>query len=193
MSFEYHKNRKLNFEYQIQNTKNYIIPFIEDKFPIKQGMKILEVGCGEGGVLKPFADIGCFCTGVDLHEYKITLANEYLKADIEKKRMCFVYSDVYDLVRNPDFIQKYDLVILKDTLEHIFGHEKIIRALKVFLRPAGHIYFGFPPWHMPFGGHQQVCKNKLLSITPYFHLLPDFLYKGILKLFQGWPFLLTFR
>ena len=98
--------------------------------------------------------------------------------------MCFVYSDVYDLVRNPDFIQKYDLVILKDTLEHIFGHEKIIRALKVFLRPAGHIYFGFPPWHMPFGGHQQVCKNKLLSITPYFHLLPDFLYKGILKLFR---------
>jgi hypothetical protein len=35
---------------------------------------------------------------------------------------------------------------------------------------------------MPHGGHQQVCKNKFLSLLPYFHLLPNPLYKGILKL-----------
>ena len=36
---------------------------------------------------------------------------------------------------------------------------------------------------MPFGGHQQVCNSKFLSLLPWFHLLPVFLYKAILKLF----------
>ena len=35
---------------------------------------------------------------------------------------------------------------------------------------------------MPHGGHQQVCKNKVLTVLPWFHLLPKPLYKGMLKL-----------
>ena len=37
---------------------------------------------------------------------------------------------------------------------------------------------------MPFGGHQQVMQSKFLSKLPYFHLLPMFIYKGILKGFK---------
>ncbi|MGL6268949.1 MAG: class I SAM-dependent methyltransferase, partial [Chitinophagaceae bacterium] len=48
---------------------------------------------------------------------------------------------------------------------------------------GGQVFFGFPPWYMPHGGHQQVCKSKFLSMLPYFHLLPNPIYKGILKLF----------
>ena len=55
--------------------------------------------------------------------------------------------------------------------------------VKKFLKPAGKIFFGFPPWQNPFGGHQQVCNSKLISKLPFFHLLPNFLYKGILKTF----------
>jgi hypothetical protein len=36
---------------------------------------------------------------------------------------------------------------------------------------------------MPFGGHQQVCKNKLLSLMPYTHLLPMPLYKALIRAF----------
>jgi hypothetical protein len=55
--------------------------------------------------------------------------------------------------------------------------------LSDFLNPGGKVFFGFPPWHMPFGGHQQVCESKFLSKLPYFHLLPSLLYKSILRLF----------
>jgi hypothetical protein len=34
---------------------------------------------------------------------------------------------------------------------------------------------------MPFGGHQQVCIQKLSSKLPYYHLLPAPLYKLLLK------------
>ena len=34
---------------------------------------------------------------------------------------------------------------------------------------------------MPFGGHQQMAKSKLLSKLPWFHLLPKSIYKKILS------------
>jgi hypothetical protein len=53
-----------------------------------------------------------------------------------------------------------------------------------FLRPKGCIFFGFPPWQMPFGGHQQLCRTKWLSKLPYWHLLPYSWYKAILTKFN---------
>ncbi len=44
------------------------------------------------------------------------------------------------------------------------------------------VFFGFPVWCNPFGGHQQVCQSKILSHLPWLHLLPRWLYKNILRL-----------
>ena len=43
------------------------------------------------------------------------------------------------------------------------------------------IFYAFPPWYMPFGGHQQLAKGKLLSKLPYYHLFPMPIYKFFLK------------
>ena len=43
---------------------------------------------------------------------------------------------------------------------------------------------GFPPFQNPFGGHQQICKHKVLSSTPYYHNLPIPIYRSILRLFN---------
>ncbi len=59
--------------------------------------------------------------------------------------------------------------------------------MQAFLNPGGVIFFGFPPWQMPFGGHQQVMRSKILSKIPYIHLLPSFLYKLLLKSFNEHP------
>lgn len=40
----------------------------------------------------------------------------------------------------------------------------------------------FPAWQMPFGGHQQICRNRILSQIPFVHLLPRVLYKGVIRL-----------
>jgi 2-polyprenyl-3-methyl-5-hydroxy-6-metoxy-1,4-benzoquinol methylase len=68
-------------------------------------------------------------------------------------------------------------------MEHIQNQKKFLSHIKQFLKPKGRIFLGFPPWRMPFGGHQQMCKNKILCKTPYFHLLPKQLFTAILKLF----------
>jgi hypothetical protein len=59
--------------------------------------------------------------------------------------------------------------------------------LRGFLAPDGVVFFAYPPWWMPFGGHQQICNAKLLRTLPWFHLLPKSLYKGLLQLFNEHP------
>jgi len=40
----------------------------------------------------------------------------------------------------------------------------------------------FSAWQMPFGGHQQICRSKVVSHLPFIHLLPNALYRSLLKM-----------
>ena len=178
--FEFHADRKRYFDIQVMNAEKYVIPFIEEKFPVKPGMRILEIGCGEGGVLKAFINRGCEGVGVELDAPRVENAMEYLPEDIAAGRLRFVVKDIYLVDTEKDFNGLFDIILLKDVIEHIHDQPKLIGWMKKFLKPGGIIFFGFPPWYMPFGGHQQICKSKI-SRLPYIHLLPGFLYKAILK------------
>jgi SAM-dependent methyltransferase len=171
----------MRFDQQVDNSGNYVLPFIEKTLTIKPGIRVLEIGCGEGGVLKPFADRGCECVGVDLDQIRIDLAQEFLKDDLAKGHLTVMYKNVYDEDFQKKYAHYFDLIILKDVIEHIHGQEAFIPFMKVLLREEGQIFFGFPPWYMPFGGHQQIAHKKWTSKIPYYHLLPMRMYKGILR------------
>lgn len=183
MALKQHKDERVRFDQQVENSRNYVLPFIDQTKHLEKGVNVLEIGCGEGGVLVPFAEKDCYCVGVDLNPIRIDIANDLLKDEVSIGKMKFIYKNVFD----EDFLKEYksffDIIILKDAIEHIPDQEKFIPYLKNFLKKDGQIYFGFPPWYMPFGGHQQVCSNKLASVLPYYHILPQPLYKGILKAF----------
>jgi SAM-dependent methyltransferase len=183
VALKQHKDHRVRLDQQIDNSRFYVLPFIEKTKQPGEGVNVMEIGCGEGGVLVPFAEKGCHCVGVDLNPERITLANEFLKEEVAGGKMEFIHQNVYDTDFLERFAGAFDLIILKDAIEHIPEQEKFIPYLKNFLRPGGQIYFGFPPWYMPFGGHQQVCRNKLASTLPYYHILPRPLYKGLLKMF----------
>lgn len=192
--FEFHYNRRRYFEMQIENTVEYLIPFVEEKFPIKKGMRVLEIGCGEGGVLKAFVDRGCTGVGIELDEPRLVNAREWLKEDIEQKKIRFISKDVYKTDVEKDLNGSFHLILLKDVIEHIHDQEKLIQWMKTYLNPGGAIFFGFPPWQMPFGGHQQMCRGKILSRLPYYHLLPRPVYKWLLqKTGEPWEDLLEIK
>ena len=68
-------------------------------------------------------------------------------------------------------------------IEHIepdFKHE-FMSNIKPFLRKGGVVFMGFPAWQNPFGGHQQITRG-FASKLPFIHLLPNFMYKGLLKM-----------
>ena len=57
-----------------------------------------------------------------------------------------------------------------------------MHKLKQFMNSDTIVFFGFPVWCSPFGGHQQICRSKILSHLPWIHLLPRMLYKYILRI-----------
>lgn len=157
------------------------MPFIEKTKPIGKGVNVFEVGCGEGGVLLPFYERGCYCLGVDLDSFRIDLANDFLGKEITTGNMEFLYKNIFDADFLARFEGHFDVIILKDVIEHIPDQQAFIIYLKKLLKKDGQIFFGFPPWYMPFGGHQQTAEHKLAMI-PWYHILPKPIYKAILKL-----------
>jgi 2-polyprenyl-3-methyl-5-hydroxy-6-metoxy-1,4-benzoquinol methylase len=142
----------------------------------------LEIGCGEGGNLLPFAEKECNVTGIDRSEERISQAISYFKLLGFNGR--FIYSDFFDFSSEED-MNKYDIILIHDVIEHIDKCRKVefILHAKEFLSETGIIFWGFPAWQMPFGGHQQICRNGFCSKMPFIHLLPLSVYNKILFIF----------
>lgn len=181
--FDFHKKKQWYFDTQTKVTEEYIIPFIENHIDLKRPLHVLEIGCAEAGVLKAFTKRNHKCFGVELSEARTELAKKFMEKEFESGQVKFMSKNIYDVDIDNEFDEKFDLVILKDVIEHIHEQHIFIGKVHEFLKPGGMIFFAFPPWQMPFGGHQQLCKNKFLSRLPYYHLLPKPLYKMVLKLF----------
>lgn len=177
-----HTNRMQYFREQEITTKKYVIPFIHKVMNIDENTSILEIGCGEGGNLVPFLLLGCKrIVGVDMSKGKIENAKKYFSEFENVNHIKFINNDIHNI--NPNDVGRFDIIITRDVLEHIHNQEMFMSFVKKFMKPDGRFFLGFPPWYNPFGGHQQICENKLLSKMPFFHILPEPLYALILKVF----------
>ncbi|MAZ30972.1 MAG: SAM-dependent methyltransferase, partial [Flavobacteriales bacterium] len=177
--------REYYFLQQDYTTARFIVPYIEKYKKVDSSIRVLEIACGEAGNLKFFVDLGCEVVGVDYNDDKIEKGKIYLKKhtkDVLKLKL--ISSNIYDV--NPANIGLFDVIILRDAIEHIPNQANFIKFLHQFIKKDGVVFFGFPPWYMPFGGHQQGCKSFLKKV-PYFHLLPKPLYKAVLQLFGESP------
>ena len=165
---------------QIFTTQKYIIPFIQQIKKIDDSLQVLEIGCGEAGNLKPFLDLGCKCTGVDFSTPKIEKGKAFYASHPLENNLNLISEDIYQI---DEFQSRFDIILVRDVIEHIHDQDRFLALLKGLLTPNGVAFFAFPPWQNPFGGHQQICENKILSVLPYYHLLPAQFYKNLLKLF----------
>lgn len=146
---ERQKNRKLYFKELSLTSKRYYIPYISKYKKIEKGMNVLEIGCGDGGNLLPFAELGCNTTGVDLSTGRIKDAilffeERQIKGD-------FIASDIFKL---KGLEHKFDLIICHDVIEHIKDKATFLSNLPKYMNSEGIIFMSFPAWQMPFGGHQ---------------------------------------
>jgi len=180
---ERYTNRQLYFEEQTFTTEKYVIPYINEVFPITENTEVLEIGCGEGGNLQAFLNLQCRCVGIDINENQIDNARLFYEDHPHKDKIEFICSDIYEVDRKD---LRFDLIMMRDVIEHIPNQEFFMQYVKKFLKTNGVIFFGFPPWQNPFGEHQQVCKSKL-SKMPYIHLLPASFYRRLLERFGENP------
>lgn len=173
-----HLDRRKYFEDSAITSVHFYLPYIKKFHPITTCSNILEIGCGEGGNLKPFAKAGCRVLGVDMAQIRIEQARQFFSDEkLEGRFECRDFLK-YPLPSEDD---KFDIVILHDVIEHVPDKVAFISHVRKFLKTDGILFVAFPAWQMPFGGHQQICRNRLWSKVPFYHLLPNLLYGFILK------------
>jgi len=180
--YEFHGDKRYYFNMTKQVTVQHIVPYLQQHWKFPGGMRVLEIGCGEAGVLQAFTDLGFDCTGIELEESRLEYARQYMEKELKEGKVQFLNKDIYEVDPEADLGTKFDLILLKDVIEHIPNQAKFLPQLHRFLNEGGVVFFAFPPWMMPYGGHQQVLPGKIASKLPYYHLLPGVLYPWMLRL-----------
>ena len=64
-------NRSIYFKEQSLTTAKHVIPFLNEYIKIDSNIRLLEIGCGEGGNLPPFLELGIQTVGVDIQEKQV--------------------------------------------------------------------------------------------------------------------------
>lgn len=172
-----HTDRYRYFREEAATTEKYFIPYLSEFMDVGD-ISVLEVGCGEGGNLLPFARRGCRVVGVDLSEQRVRQAESFFSRECAAGT--FVCDDVMHYRGDG---RLFDLIVCHDVVEHIPEKGKMLLALKRLLAPGGRLFVAFPAWQMPFGGHQQIARSWVVSHLPFVHLLPELAFNVMLRLF----------
>lgn len=117
---------------------------------IRPGMRVLDVGCGNGCTCGEFLKLGCRVVGIDLSEKGVGLARqahpqgrfEVLPADDQV---------LANLQEDP-----FDLVISTEVVEHLYAPRSYARGCWLALRPGGRFICS-----TPYHGY---LKNLALSL-----------------------------
>lgn len=175
-----HTDRRTYFLELSHTSEKYYIPYLKRFVEVSPSCRVLEFGCGEGGNLLPFVDLGCEVHGVDQSEVQIERAKIYF----EDRSVHLLAADFLQLTTPKDEKERFDIILLHDVIEHIERPFKadFVQKLLLWLKESGVLFVGFPAWQMPFGGHQQICKSKMASALPFVHLLPTPIYKSYLRI-----------
>ncbi len=169
-----------HFFEQQEFTRSYLISFFREYIPDFDQLKILEVGCGEGGFLDILADLGMDAVGLELEASRVEIARQ------KNPHLNIQIGDITDKRVVKSLGETYDLIVMRDVIEHIPGRQASFANMYKLLRGMGYLYITFPPRFSGFAGHQQNGKT-LLRFVPFLHLLPEFLLRFLQKSFHERP------
>lgn len=162
------------FQYQFNLARDYYIPLLAVWDVKIRGKKVLDIGCGNGGFTSAFAQAGAACTGVEIRKIP-------WKGDSENPR--FLVQDITASDAGKNLDAPFDLVILRDVIEHIPLDRKLdfLSAAKKLIHENSQILVTFPPFYSPFGLHQQTLLKKGSRKIPFLGWIPGWLLNPILK------------
>lgn len=171
-------NDKYYWSYQYRLAKEVLVPYLSKTGCFRPGMSVAEIGCAEGGVLSAFVEEGAVGgLGTDIAQVRLDKAADYTARaglNIEFTNHDIVYSEPPEKWR-----QQFDLVLLRDVIEHLDYTDIALRNIRRIIKPGGCLYVTFPPYYSPFGGHQHTVANNGGKL-PFIHLLPDAIFHRLI-------------
>ena len=102
-----------------------------EKLNGKKG-RVMEVGCGGGGMLQGFLNHGWQCTGVEMTEAYARIAEARGLTIIRKP------------IEEAELTDKFDVVILPAIIEHLYEPVEMLRKCVDAVRPGGFVHIEAP-------------------------------------------------
>lgn len=161
-----HKDRQCYFNELANTSRSFYIDYVKQFISLSPSTHILEIGCGEGGNLLPFAELGCKVTGIDRAASRIHQAETFFAASGYKGE--FTTTDFF----NFSSASRYQLILIHDVIEHISNKEEFFRCLSPLLAKGGIIFWGFPSWQMPLADISKFATTGSSPLSLSFIYVP---------------------
>ncbi len=159
--------RRAQYEYHL--AADCILPLLKSWCIDVKGKRVLDLGCGSGGLTVALAESGADCLGIDHNAQLIAEAEKMAATRGATARFL-----VADVIQMDNFEETFDLVILSEVVEHLVNWSNVEALLgwcREHLANNGKVYVSFPPWLNPFAGHQAGWPG--VRYISWYHLLPD--------------------
>ncbi|MCC7045409.1 MAG: class I SAM-dependent methyltransferase [Alphaproteobacteria bacterium] len=132
--------------------------------PPLRGRTVLDFGCGHGALAIEMAEAGAArVVAIDCSAERIAYCRDKVLPGAPQGVLELRRGDIADMDESASF----DLIVSRDTMEHVWPLEPVLAAMARLLRPGGSLYLGFSPLYCsPFGDH-----GELRTPLPWAHLL----------------------
>lgn len=135
------------------------------ELPDFHGKSVLDLGCGLGAMVFDAARRGAArAVGIEILDEFTQANNQRLEREFPELKDRVEFRTVYLADAGPE---TYDIILSKDSFEHILELEEHLAQMKACLNPQGRIYVGFAPlYRAPRGDHRRM-QTKL----PWGHVI----------------------
>lgn len=170
---------KYYWNYMYDLGQNFIVPYLKERGVFEKSYNVAEVGSAEGGVLASFIDAGANkCLGTDIAEVRLE-KGRYI-ASLGEIDVKYIYHDIVNQAPASEWQNDYDLVLLRDVIEHLDDTTAALKNIRMMMKSGGKLFVTFPPFHSPYGGHQHTVKSTGGKL-PYIHLLPRKIFNKLIE------------
>lgn len=171
-----YQQRAEYFTRQLEDNETFFRRFGRE--PDYTNKRVLDLGCGDAALSVRMAARGAReVVSLDVDAERLDWARGYISErfpDIAS-RLRFV-ADELTAVEGP-----FDLILAKDTVEHLFDVAGTLRFVRQKLAPGGEAWLGFSPlYYSPFGDHGRTGMR-----IPWGHVLPWALVRRIASRHQN--------
>lgn len=102
--------------------------------PLKAGLKVLEVGCGEGA----------FSVGIPGAGETWGVEPDQRSAEVAKTRLSKVFVNTFDAIKAELPAHYFDLVVCNDVIEHMTDHDAFLRSIQDHMVPGAYLVGSLP-------------------------------------------------
>jgi SAM-dependent methyltransferase len=129
--------------------RNIFFHLLDRELHGRTDLRLLEIGCGAGGMLRPLSKYGDV-TGVDISEELMAFCRS---RGFERVAV----GSGYELPIAP---RSMDVIALFDTIEHIPDDGRVLQQCRTALRPGGVLFLSVPAYQFLYSNNDRVAHHQ---------------------------------